>query len=315
MPHAFNPGKGWVGTTNNRTVASDFPYYYSTQSSTSYRQRRLIQLMQTPDKKSAEDHWAYQQDTVNMKAKALLSIISGALSRHPETVPLGKILVGWDGHDSPDQPGPTVFHMVFDEFARLVFIDELGQELTDTLLPNRYYWEERLQEMMASDSSPWFDDTRTPDRLETRDDLLFQAALNVSQRLRAELGQDPAQWLWGKVHRYTWVSPIMRHGALKNFLGSGPHPASGSGDTLCRSLYAFGDPADIEVAASLRMVADLGDADKVLAVLPGGVSGRQFDPHFTDQIKPYLTGEPLYWWFSDVAIQSHKQHELVLKPQ
>ena len=66
--------------------------------------------------------------------------------------------------------------------------------------------------------------------------------------------------------------------------------------------------------ASLRMVADLGDADKVLAVLPGGVTGRLFHPHATDQIQPFLDGEPRHWWFSDQAIQAHARTTLVLNP-
>jgi penicillin amidase len=69
------------------------------------------------------------------------------------------------------------------------------------------------------------------------------------------------------------------------------------------------------VAASLRLVADLADPDKILAVLPGGVSGRQFDPHTTDQIAPYMNGEKVYWWFSDKAIKEHTRHTLTLNPQ
>ena len=68
------------------------------------------------------------------------------------------------------------------------------------------------------------------------------------------------------------------------------------------------------VFASLRMVADLGDEDKVLAVLPGGVSGRLFDSHHKDQIEPFMKGDTLYWWFSDKAIEAHTKAILVLKP-
>lgn len=62
------------------------------------------------------------------------------------------------------------------------------------------------------------------------------------------------------------------------------------------------------------MVSDLGDDEKILAVLPGGVSGRLFDPHVKDQIEPYMNGEKRYWWFSDQAIKEHGKYELVLQP-
>ena len=48
MPHAVNPASGWVGTTNHKTVSSDYPYYYSTFLASSHRQRRLIELMDAP---------------------------------------------------------------------------------------------------------------------------------------------------------------------------------------------------------------------------------------------------------------------------
>ena len=48
MPHATNPAKGWVGTCNHHTVPHDYPYYYSSYQSPSYRYRRLKGLMTPP---------------------------------------------------------------------------------------------------------------------------------------------------------------------------------------------------------------------------------------------------------------------------
>lgn len=49
-----------------------------------------------------------------------------------------------------------------------------------------------------------------------------------------------------------------------------------------------------------------------MAVIPGGVSGRMLDPHQRDQVEPYMKGTPVYWWFSDKAIQEHCKHILTL---
>jgi penicillin amidase len=40
----------------------------------------------------------------------------------------------------------------------------------------------------------------------------------------------------------------------------------------------------------MRWIADLGDPDGSLAVIPGGQAGHPFDPHFDDQLKLYLAG-------------------------
>jgi penicillin G amidase len=63
------------------------------------------------------------------------------------------------------------------------------------------------------------------------------------------------------------------------------------------------------------MVVDLGDEDKVLAVLPGGVSGRLFHPHAKDQVEAFMNGDKLYWWFSDKAIEEHARTRLELVPE
>jgi penicillin amidase len=62
------------------------------------------------------------------------------------------------------------------------------------------------------------------------------------------------------------------------------------------------------------MVADLGDPDKVLAVLPGGVSGRLFDPHAKDQMDAFMNGDVRYWWFSDDMIHRHARTTQRLLP-
>jgi len=237
-----------------------------------------------------------------------------ALMGHDDTRTLGQILSDWDYVDSPDSAAPTVFQSVYREFALLVYSDELGDKLAQKMLDNWYFWEERLQRMVIERNSSWFDNVNTGDRREGRDDLFHQAALNALKKLQPTLGDNPARWLWGKVHIHEFLSPIRRSGTGKEWLGGGAHPAMGSGETLYRGAYNFNKPFNVTISASLRMVADLGDPDKILAVLPGGIAGRQFDPHTTDQIKPFMNGEKVYWWFSDVAIKEHTRNTLILNP-
>jgi penicillin amidase len=112
-----------------------------------------------------------------------------------------------------------------------------------------------------------------------------------------------------------FLSPIRRKGFGKSLLGGGSHPAPGSGETLYRGLYGFNEPFNVSISASLRMVADLSDEDKVLAVLPGGVCGRLFHPHTKDQVEAFMRGDKVYWWFSDKAIKEHTRTRLELMPK
>lgn len=314
MPHAINPEKGWVGTCNHYTPPSDYPYYYSSHASSSFRYRRLKQLLEQPGLKTAEDHWQYQRDTLNLMARTIAPIMARALAGHQETDEMAGILSAWDFHDDADLAAPAIFQATYRLFALMTFQDELGGDLSGAMLDNWYFWQEKLFKMVVENDSPWFDDTSTEQIKETRDNLFLRAGRKAAVQLKAEMGDSTDKWAWGKIHTIEHVSPVRREGFGKGLLGSGRIPVAGSSETLLRNYYGFNKPFDVIVSDSMRMVADLGDPEKVLAVLPGGVSGRLFHPHTKDQVKPFISGEKVYWWFSDEAIQSHTQSTLILNP-
>jgi len=314
MPGSSDPARGWVGTCNHYTVPCDYPYYYTSHASPSYRYRRLVTLLDAPGKKTAEDHWRFQRDTVNLMARQIAPIMASALMTHPDTKELGRILGRWSGADDPDQAAPAIFQAVYRQFFFAVYRDELGEALTKSLADNVYFWQESLQKMVLSGESPWFDDISTPAVKETRDDLFRRAGLMAIRELDPVYGSDPEGWTWGRMHRIRFVSPVRRAGIGRDLLGGGSHAMGGSQETLYRASYDYNRPYDVTVSASLRMVADLGDPDKILAILPGGPSGRLFDPHHKDQIDPFMNGEIRYWWFSDRAIQEHARETLRLVP-
>ncbi len=314
MPNSTNPEKGWVGTCNHKVVSSDYPYYYSSHFSPSYRYRRLKELLNSPRPKNVNDHWQYQRDEKNLMAEKIAPIMAKALLAHNDTKEMGKILSGWNFMDQPDLAAPTIFQTTYLAFARLVFEDELGEKTTDTFLNNWYFWQERLEKMVIEGSSNWFDNINTKEKVETWNDLFHEAALKAEAQLSEKFGNDPHNWLWGKVHTLELVSPLRRNGPGKELLGSGQMPMGGSGETLYRGLYEPNNPFSVKVSASLRMVADMSDDEKVAAVLPGGVTGRLFSPHQKDQVQSFMDGSKLYWWFSDEAINEHTEHTLQLKP-
>lgn len=326
MPQSANPAKGWLGTCNHLTVAQNYPYYYSSTLAPGYRYRRLKQLMSSPGQKSVDDHWHYQRDTRNLMAEKLVPFMVTALGSDSRTRELAAILRQWDLHDDNDAVGAAVFHAIYERFAWLTFGDDLGQDLAKLMLQHWAFWQERFQLMVLADhAGQWFDDTTTADNVEDKREILVRAALDARTALADAFGDDPGRWRWGRIHRHSFVSPIRRKGVGHDLLGGGTYPAPGSGETLYRGGYDSSDPYrvgydfsetyGVKLSAALRMVADLADPDKVLAVLPGGVTGRIFHPHATDQIAAYMNGDKMYWWFSDREIADHTHSVLMLMPK
>ncbi|MDH5254279.1 MAG: penicillin acylase family protein [Gammaproteobacteria bacterium] len=313
MPGQVNPSRGWVGNANHRTVSRDFPTPYSTYFAASWRYRRMLELLESKAKFTPEDHWAFMRDTKNMMAANIAPLMSAALTAHPDTREAGAVLAAWDHTDAPGAAAPAIFQSVYRHFARRVLEDDLGEDLAARYLGSYYLWHERLALLLEEPDSDWFDDRRTPGR-ETRDELFHRAGQDALAELRPVLGDDVRGWEWGKVHTVTFFSPLVPGAAAAGILGGGVHPKEGSGETLNRATFKFDKPYAATSIASMRVVADLGDRDRIMAVLTGGASGRQFDPHLKDQTQAWLDGEPRYWWFSDAAIAEHAESELTLIP-
>ena len=314
MPHAFNPEKGWVGTCNHYTVPEGFPYPYTTYASPTFRYRRLKELMNTDRPLSASDHWAFQRDTANLLARRAAPVFADILARNPDFKWMGEMLGQWDFADDPNQAAPLLFQSLFRHLAMETFEDELGEKLARTMLGVYYFWHERFLSFILAGQSPWFDDVATGDTKETLADLVLRAARKARTELTEKFGKNPEKWKWGKAHTLTFVNPIRERGFGSGLLGGQTHACGGSGETLMRGIYPFNKPYGISVSASFRMVADLSDKDRLLAVLPGGATGRSFHPHFTDQVRAFVRGEKIWWPFSRAAVDKRLASTLVLKP-
>ena len=155
---------------------------------------------------------------------------------------------------------------------------------------------------------------RTPDRRETLPDVIRAAASRARNRLAAAQGADPASWRWGKAHTLRFVSPLRRDGAGQELFGGFTVERSGSGETLDRGVYDFRAPYAVTFFASMRLVVDLGDPEKIEAVLAGGVNERHFQPHQNDQAKLWAAGGRQPWWFDPKQIEAHARSRLTLTP-
>ncbi|MEM7182345.1 MAG: penicillin acylase family protein [Spirochaetota bacterium] len=315
MPHSYNPARGWVGTANHKTVTKDYPYYYSNMFAPKNRYQRVSELLDAPGQKTAEEHWQFLRDDLNVTAREVAPILAKALIAKEETKQIGKILSQWNFKETTKATAPSIYHETYRNLVVYIFKDELGEELLSLFLKRSYYWQERLGLMLQQGDSTWFDDTTTPNQKETLIELIQKAGLQTIKDLSQKIGSNPEEWYWGKIHQIEFVNPIRRKGIGKDWLGGGKHPMAGSGDTIYRARFPLDKKGNmVEYSATLRMVVDLNDREKIIAVSPGGTSGRTFTAHFDDQIEAYLSGEKMHWWFSDEKIKQHAKSQLILEP-
>ena len=314
MPGMITPARDWVGTANNDNRPDGYAYDYSSYFASSYRIRRIGEVLGQGKGMTTADQAALMMDAQNLQAPRLKPALVAALRDDPANADLARILEAWDGRDDQDAAAPLIYHHLYERLAYETYVDEMGDKLARSWLGNWYAWQERFDELVQTPDSPWFDDIRTPQK-ETLPDLVRRVAATVRPELQARHGADPAQWKWGSEHRIYFYSPLRTRGFGRDFLGYPEAPMSGSGATLLRALSPFMGGFDVNFFASMRLVADLGDDDKVEAVLAGGVVDRQFHPNQKDQLPAWSEGRLLNWWFAPAQVEAHAVHRQSLVPR
>ncbi|WP_439115062.1 penicillin acylase family protein [Hydrogenophaga sp.] len=305
MPGQLNPARAWVGTANHDTRPDGFPWYYTNYVAPDYRYQRMSQVLGSATQMRVDDHWALMRDDRNLQSDVLRPLMVAALQNDPAQADLAALLAAWDGVDRAEAAAPLVYQALYREVALGTFVDELGTDTAGDMLSSWYFWQQRFGALVATPNAPWFDDVRTPDRQETLTDVIRSAAPRARATIEAQQGKDVSTWQWGKAHRLAFVSPLRRKGAGQEMVGGFSLDKSGSGETLNRGVYDFMAPFDTKFFASMQLVVDFGDPDKIEAVLAGGVSERHFQPHQNDQARLWAAGQRTAWWFNPVQVEAN----------
>lgn len=293
LPCLFNPPEGFIVTANNRITDSNYPYYLSHFFEPPHRFRRIHQLLSGREKFSARDLAAVQLDAVSLHASELLASLRADLARAGEDDPAiraaAERLLAWDGDCTAFSVEATIFHVFHHRLLRNLLVPALGEELFTAYVEILNQCIAPTDAILKDASSPWFCER-------SRYLLVGQSLRQACEELRETLGEDMAQWRWGKIHRLEMNHPFARVAILKPLLGIGPLAAPGDGMTVNMGFYRHSNPYSQTVGASLRCVIEPGNLKDTRFVLSSGQSGHPLSPHYTDQVSLWLQGEliPIY---------------------
>ncbi|KAJ1398423.1 nucleophile aminohydrolase, partial [Ochromonadaceae sp. CCMP2298] len=140
--------------------------------------------------------------------KPLLPIIKTAASADEQV--LVNLLSNWDGDHKIDEIAATIFNQIVYQLAFEAVSDEMGDKMGDsffaTLIRTRVI-DFALPRLAENPDSPWWDNQKTS---VTEDPA---ATVTVAWReslkhLRSTLGNNTANWQWGKAHTLTHEHPL-----------------------------------------------------------------------------------------------------------
>ncbi|MDI3316306.1 MAG: penicillin acylase family protein [Bacillota bacterium] len=314
VPQVANPASHFAFTSNQREVGPDYPYYIGTTESgfdAGYRAATVHAWLGDPAHRplTRERMAELQSSRVDSLALRLVPVLVAAVRASPASSPelrqSADLLQRWDGRMAEDQAAPAIWwswlsHYLEDTFGP--WWEQAGLErFPDFRLkgfqPAQSGWRASLLQALevmttapagsalyksvaypaGSDRSWFFDPVQQTDR--SREEVMLQALGEAVADLRAKLGDNPARWRWGDLHRRLIPSLTQRPA-----LGRGPFPTGGDAFTVDVS---GGEPSTH--GPSWRMIADLADLGHSWGIFPGGESGDPTSPHYADQL-PLWTG-------------------------
>ncbi|MEO8198095.1 MAG: penicillin acylase family protein, partial [Thermoanaerobaculia bacterium] len=253
--------------TANSFLPVPLPAWFQGEFDTPFRADRIRERLAMKNDWTPAAVAALQTDATSLWAKWLVPRLAGDHSG--DAAKAWVALQGWDG-TMGERGAPALFALVERHLQQAIFQDEA----TAAKLA-RFGTRWRLLRLLDGEmSADWFDDVSTPAK-ESRA-ATVEAALAVAwQEGSKRWGPDVAAWPYAGIHHLKLDHALSSAPLLGSFFSRGPFPLGGSATTV----MAFGGPwkegeLDVEYGASMRLVNDLGDADRGLSILPGGQAGH-----------------------------------------
>jgi penicillin amidase len=302
LPQALNPESGLIVTANARVVGPNYKRYLTDRWEEPYRTARIYDLLHDRHDLRPEDMLKVQTDTYSYPHVFVADqLIAAAKAAKPKDVRAQKLIEGlkdWNGIAEAGSPEVSFLHAVRRAAIEILLEPFLGKETTI------YQWRSTtfLQKILTNRPAKWL-----PAAFKSYDELLAAAADKAVARLAEQSGSQRVEdWAWKRFNSLDMVHPIGREGLLKKFLSITDKPQSGTVYSIRAATKTHG-PA-------MRFVANLGDWDHSILLLPAGQSGQPGSSHYSDQFSFWYEGKPIFAPFSDAAEAASRKHSLTLKP-
>lgn len=322
MPHMINPDKGFIVTANNQPAGPGSGYYPYPWIAPAYyfdpgfRAERITELIKSKDTLTVDDMKMIQSDILSIPARIFKPYILNAFLTRPDPdqyiEQALQLLEAWDNRTSRYSVAATIFEIWYEKYERNTFYDEFGPyglyPFPNAIIP--------LLNMTKDPTSYFayvlFDNKVTPTYWETRDDIIRQSLQDAITWLRARLGDNMAQWIYGAINVVMFEHPIGFNVPTTPVPCDGDqatvNPASQSHRTISGKEYLYND-----ASASYRGIYECKDGwDTSWIVVPPGESGLVVytpSPHFADQFPLWLTYQYKPCLFTDAIIQNPAYYE------
>ena len=342
LPYVYNPEKGYIVTANNPVTTPSFPIPQGSSFSYGYRARRIAEMIEGDrDGITAEDIAEIHGDTFDRAAYEIVPFLEGLdLKGEQEEPPEGESererkkreksikeemealedarerLLVWDKRMEMDSPEAVLYAYFFIKLVEETFKDQYPESNWPPQLHGRF--QNAFYYLLPDPENSWWDDLRTPEKRESRDEILVRAFRKGYRAAVDHLGDKLDSWKWGDAHTAVFRNQTFGQsgiGPIERIFNRGPVGVRGGNTQVCVAIWEMKDPFNIYHISSQRAIYDLGNLAATILIHPTGQSGHPTNRHYDDYIEPWRQIEyhPSLWERS--AVEKASRRPLLLKPE
>jgi penicillin amidase len=331
-PQSRDPEQGYLASANQQPIDPRAASYWFGGEYDPWRAVRINQLLRADSVATVEHMRLMQTDPGSARADYFVPFFLAAARRpvsfdaivstaeRTKLAEAARLLGEWDRRYTRENKRAVLFEAAYRELVNRTW-DELERPpanggaapVARAITPSSPV----LAELLSDSGSVWWDDRRTSEKVETRDDILAASLLAALDSTRARYGEPNGDgWRWDRIRKANiWhLLHLPSLSALALPVQGGPStlsPVAGSG--------TFG--------ASWRMVVEAGKAGSVTGeentalrawgTYPGGQSGNPASSRYTNHLPRWLAGElePLLVprWIPELT-EAQTSSRLMLRP-
>lgn len=292
-PQSFDPAQGYLASANQEPAApeSEFAYLGADPNYEVWRALQINRLLRADSSITPDDMRRWQTDPGSVRADMFVPYFLRAADAHAishapassttnasDTLAMAAhLLRQWDRRYTRDNERAVLFEAAMHQLTMRTWDELVLANGRRAGTPSSAV----LAELLTQPNSEWWDDHRTHNSVETRDDILVTSLVAAYKDVLKQYGKaSDGGWRWSKIRQVNIYHLL--HLPAFSVLGI---PARGGTGTLSPS---FGDG---EQGPSWRMVVELGPEVHGWGTLPGGESGDPSSSRYTDHLPRWIAGE------------------------
>ena len=318
-PHSENPPEGFVCSANNQPDTIDgilYPGYYTPND----RSLRIRAALSENKKFDVDDMRVLNTDVASASepgvATTLINVIGDKIkNKSPEHKRALEILTAWNGDHQLNDVGPTIYYKLIYTILFNAMADEMGEKDFKKFL-STHVLNNTIPSLMKNDTSVWWDDILTKINIETRKEIFEISFDQCIKELKEQLGKNPDNWKWGRVHILEHVHPIGTKKPFNKFFNVGPFPLPGGNETINQQGFIMNREGvyNIKFGPALRRVIDFADPENGESILPTGESGNFMSKHYSDQAELFIKNATRKEMMNRSEIEKKCKDKLTLQP-